>query len=472
MTNALPSLDALRIVCVAVVIALSTTSCFEQQLAGRGPLPRTVPERPAPEESFAGPAPGAWAIPARSAAPLRKPGASMARGDTWERVRRLMTLTPVRPEVSSLREFRRKLRRYHGNQRFFDHIGDRARLWLHHVTRELAARGMPGEFALLPAVESGYDVSAVSSQGAAGVWQILPVTARGLGLPRSRWYDARRDVPAATAAALDYLTTLRGLFHNDWLLAAAAYNCGPGNVRRAIRRAGLEIETADYVAIERHLPRETRSHIARWLVFSEIVAMPRLHNVRLKPIPWRPYFTVASASSQIDLVNAARYAGISPAELSVLNAGLRYGMTAPNGPHRVLAPVEHADRLRRAMSRMPPVQVAEGRRHHVREGDTLGRIAHAHDTTVTALMAANRLDSHLIRAGQELLIPTPTRGRRSGKPSSTDPDAVHTVSLGDTLWLVARQYRTTVRSLRDWNRLPPGSDLLRPGQQLRVRGEG
>ena len=401
----------------------------------------------------------------------------MAQGDAWERVRLLMALTPVRSEVSSLREFRRKLRRYHGNQRFFDHIGDRARPWLHHVTRELAARGMPGEFALLPAVESGYDVRAVSSQGAAGLWQILPVTARGLGLPRSSWYDARHDVPAATAAALDYLTTLRGLFHGNWLLAAAAYNCGPGNVRRAIRRAGLEIETADYVAIEPHLPRETRSHIARWLVFSEIVALPRLHNVRLKPIPWRPYFTVASANSRIDLRNAARYAGVPPAELSVLNAGLRHGMTAPNGPHRVLAPVEHAGRLRRALSRMRPVPVAEGQRYRIREGDTLGRIAHAHDTTVMALMAANRLDSHLIRAGQELRIPTstsaPAPDRRPGKPSpASPPDDLHTVSLGDTLWLVARQYRTTVRSLRDWNRLPPGSDLLRPGQQLRVRSEG
>lgn len=467
-----PSKHALRTVCAAAVIVLSATSCFEQRTAERPPLPTTVPDRPVAEEAVAArQAPSPRAVPAGPAAFVEGPSVAMAQGDAWERVRRMMTLTPAGPEVSSLREFRRKLRRYHGNQRFFDHVSDRARPWLYHIARELAARGMPGEIALLPAVESGYGPRAVSSQNAAGLWQIIPVTARGLELPRSGWYDARRDILASTTAALDYLTTLRDAFHGDWLLAAAAYNAGPGNVRRAIQRAGLRIETADYAAIERHLPRETRGHIARWLVLSEIVAMPRLHNVRLEAVPWRPYFTVVSASAQIDLANAARRTGVSLAELSFLNPGLRRGMTPPNGPHRVLVPYGQAERVRQGLSRSHPVQVAGGLRYRIREGDTLGLIARAHGATVAALMAANGLDSHLIRAGRELLIPAPVPGGSSTKPSSKNL-GVHVVSRGDTLWLVARRYRTTVSSLRDWNRLPPGADLLRPGQQLRVRGEG
>ena len=282
------------------------------------------------------------------------------------------------------------------------------------------------------------------------------------------------DTPAATGAALDYLTTLRDLFNNDWLLAVAAYNCGPGNVRRAIRRAGLEIETADYAAIERHLPAETRGHIAKWLVLSEIVAMPRLHNVRIEAIPWRPYFATVSANSQIDLADAARHVGMSPREFSVLNFGYRRGVTAPNGPHRVLVPVERAERLGRERSRagpvrLAPVRLAEGSRYRIRQGDTLGLIARAHGTTVEALMAANRLDSDLIRAGRELLIPV--LGSLSGTLASANP-GVHVVSPGDTLWLIARKYQATVSSLRDWNRLAPGSNVLRPGQHLRVRGEG
>lgn len=482
-------MDPACIMCAALVAMLSATSCINWQTADRRPHPRAVPEPPcvgrsAPGDSSAGQAPGEATGESASVALLRElrtdgtladrrlrnpygPGEDR---DTWERVRHLMTVVPVQPHVSSLREFQRKLRRYHGNQRFFDALGSNASPWLYHVTRQLAIRGLPGEIALLPAVESGYDAGAVSSRNAAGLWQILPGTARDLNLSRSRWYDARHDAPAATEAALDYLTFLRDEFNGDWMLAVAAYNCGPGNVRRAIRRAGLRIETAHYAAIERYLPRETRSHMARWLVLSEIVAMPRLHNVRMKTIPWRPYFTEVAAPSQVNLATAARSAGLPPAELVLLNLGFRRGMTAPDGPHRVLIRAEHADRLGRELSQVRPVRPAERRRYRIREGDTLGAIAQAHGITVKTLMAANRLDSHLIRAGRDLMIPA--SGRASSGPVAAAERGMHVVSAGESLWLIARRYRTTVSSLRDWNRLAPGSNLLRPGQRLRVKGEG
>jgi membrane-bound lytic murein transglycosylase D len=161
---------------------------------------------------------------------------------------------------------------------------------------------------------------------------------------------------------------------------------------------------------------------------------------------------------------------LPPAELALLNLGFRRGMTAPNGPHRVLVPAEHADRLARELSRVRPVQFAERRRYRIREGDTLSMIAQAHGTTVKTLMAANRLDSHLIRVGRDLMIPV--SGRTSSEPVAAAEQGMHVVSRGESLWLIARLYRTTVSSLRDWNRLAPGSNLLHPGQQLRVRGEG
>ena len=490
--NASASMDSARITCAALVIMLSATSCINWQTADRRPHPRAVPEPPsiessAPGDTIAGRVPdeatGAPGAPDSLALlrELRTSGALTERrfrdphgpgeiGDTWERIRHLMTVVPVQSDVSSLREFRRKLRRYHGNQRFFDAIGRNARPWLYHVTRQLAMRELPGEIALLPAVESGYDARAVSSRNAAGLWQILPGTARDLKLSRSWWYDARHDAPAATDAALDYLISLRDLFNDDWMLAVAAYNCGPGNVRRAIRRAGLRIETADYAAIERYLPRETRSHMARWLVLSEIVAMPRLHNVRMKTIPWRPYFTEVEAPPQVNLATAARSAGLPATEIALLNLGFRRGMTAPNGPHRVLVRTEHADRLGRELSQVRPVRFTERRRYRIREGDTLGTIAQAHGISVKTLMAANRLDSHLIRAGRDLMIPA--SGRPSSEPATSAERGMHVVSAGESLWLIARLYRTTVSSLRDWNRLAPGSNILHPGQQLRVRGEG
>ena len=469
-----------RIVSVTLVIMLSAASCINWPVAERRSPSSTVLEPPSAEGSVAGRAPDE----ATPSASLREPPADRGEAaprfqnppgtgedlDTWAHVRHLMTVVPVRSDVSSLDEFRRKLRRYHGNQRFFDTIGSKASPWLYHVVQQLAARGLPGEIALLPAVESGYDARAVSSRNAAGLWQILPGTARDLKLSQSWWYDARHDPPAATEAALNYLTSLHAEFDGDWMLAVAAYNCGPGNVRRAIARAGLRIETADYTAIERYLPRETRGHMARWLVLSEIVAMPRLHNVRMKSIPWRPYFTEVTAPSQINLAAAARNAALPPAELTLLNLGFRRGMTAPNGPHRVLVRAEYADRLARELSQVRPVEPAEHRRYRIREGDTLGAIAQAHGISVKTLMAANRLDSHLIRAGRDLVIPV--SGRASPGSEVAEEHGVHVVSAGENLWLIARLYRTTVSSLRDWNHLAPGSSLLRPGQQLRVRGEG
>ena len=393
--------------------------------------------------------------------------------DTWEQIRLHMTMVPIRSEISSLRAFRGKLHRYHGNQQYFDTISRNARPWLFYVAERIAERGLPGELALLPAVESGYKTEAVSSRDAAGIWQIVPGTARELELPRSWWYDARADVVAATPAALDYLEDLHREFGGDWLLAVAAYNCGPGNVRRAIRRAGLEIETADYVEIERYLPRETRGHVARWLVLSEIVAMPRLHNVRLTPIPRHPYFAEIRVRSGIALASVAKNAGVPLAEFSRLNRGLRRGMSAPDGPHQVLVPVEHAERLRTELADAPAVarQGQPGQRtHRIRPGDTLGQIALAHRVTVETLMAANRLDSHIIRVGESLTIPSPRREPRSTTQSRSprSTETIHVVKSGESLWVIARQHRTTIRSLRNWNDIAPGNKLLSPGQKLRI----
>ena len=498
MLNAYGSMDASRVACAAIVLVLSATSCIELKTAERRPVPKVAPEPPrvasfVPEASAAfvpaasddrelpsSPLGRNWRLdqhrvgegePAQRAAPRGVLSSVDGGDDTWEQIRYLMTLVPVQPEVSSLREFRRKLRRYHGNQQFFEQMGNNARRWLYHVARALAARGMPGELALLPAVESGYNAAAVSSRNAAGLWQILPGTARDLDVKASWWYDGRHDALAATPAALRYLKSLHDELNGDWMLAVAAYNCGPNNVRKAIRRAGLDIETAHYAAIERFLPRETRGHMARWLVLSEIVAEPRLHNVRIGPIPWRPYFAEVAARPRVELAAAARRSGLPASEIEALNLGFRRGAIAPNGPHRLLVPAEYAGHVSRALSRVESVRYAGRTRYRIRTGDTLGTIAQNHGTTVKALMTVNALDSHLIVAGRELLVPGPAvRDPEPGaRASRTD---THVVSPGESLWLIARQYQTTVDSLRSWNRLSPGSNMLRPGQTLRIRREG
>ena len=126
---------------------------------------------------------------------------------------------------------------YARNQAYLDRVFARAEPYLYHILEALEQRGMPTELALLPVIESAFDPFAYSHGRAAGLWQIIPGTGRRLRLEQNWWFDGRRDVLESTRAALDYLADLHDQFHGDWLLAVAGYNCGEGNVERAIRSA-------------------------------------------------------------------------------------------------------------------------------------------------------------------------------------------------------------------------------------------
>ncbi|MGD9388744.1 MAG: transglycosylase SLT domain-containing protein, partial [Gammaproteobacteria bacterium] len=119
---------------------------------------------------------------------------------------------------------------------YLNRVFERARPFLPYIAAEVEARGLPGELAFLPVVESAFDPFAYSHGRAAGLWQIIPSTGSHFGLKQNWWYDGRRDVLASTEMALNYLEYLHELFGGDWLLAVAAYNCGQGTVARAIRR--------------------------------------------------------------------------------------------------------------------------------------------------------------------------------------------------------------------------------------------
>ena len=155
--------------------------------------------------------------------------------DVWARLRSQLSLnSPQNPRIE------RELAWYRAHPQYFSRISERARPYLHFIAEEVEKRGMPGEIALLPAVESSFEPLAYSSGRASGIWQFIPSTGRMFGLKQTWWYDGRRDIAASTRAALEYLEKLNARFDGDWELALASYNAGAGTVDRAIRTGKVQ----------------------------------------------------------------------------------------------------------------------------------------------------------------------------------------------------------------------------------------
>jgi membrane-bound lytic murein transglycosylase D len=234
-------------------------------------------------------------------------------------------------------------------------IARNATPYLYHIVEEVEKRGMPLEIALLPAIESLYQPIARSHKSAVGIWQFMSATGGEYGLVQNSWYDGRRDIIKSTTAALDYLQSLHQSFDYDWLLALAAYNTGPGNVRKAIKRNRARGKSTDFWSLR--LPRETREYVPKLLALSEIVANHQYYGLDLQAIANRPYFErVYVGRLQIDLFLAARLAGLSLSKFKQLNPGHKRKETSPMGSHYIVLPVETVQlfkqRLDRVLARM------------------------------------------------------------------------------------------------------------------------
>ncbi|MCB1760906.1 MAG: LysM peptidoglycan-binding domain-containing protein [Gammaproteobacteria bacterium] len=383
----------------------------------------------------------------------------------WQRIRRGFQLsTPENQRVS------RHLKWYAKHPQHLHRVGERARPYLHHIVDELEKRNMPLELALLPAVESGFRPTAYSSYRAAGIWQFIPSTGKMFGLEQNWWYDGRRDIVAATDAALDYLESLAEQFDGDWELALAAYNSGAGTVRRAIRKNRERGKPTDYWSLK--LPRETQSYVPRLLALSRVVSDPDQAGNRLPVIPNRPHFSTVDVGSQIDLALAAEMAGISESELRDLNPGFNRWASPPEGPHHLALPIDRIPVFERELARLDVKSRLPWSRYAIRSGDTLGAIARRHGTTVAAIKRANNLSSNRISAGGHLLIPgdiakAPPRTSVLADASATGGS--YTVKPGDSLWSIARQHNLSHHRLAAWNSMAV-TETLQPGQQLVLSG--
>ncbi len=358
---------------------------------------------------------------------------------------------------------------------WLEEVLERASPWLGQVAERVRARGLPLELVLLPAVESGYDPFAYSHWRAAGSWQLLAETARDQGLAIERWYDARRDMLAATPAALNYLETLAERFDRRWPLALAAYNAGPGRVARAVRtaRAGTD-------PLELGLPGETRIYLQRIQGLSCLFSNPSGFGIRPARGPDPDGVAVIELDGAVDLAALALAAELDITALVSLNAGFKRHITPPDGPHRVIVPAAAEHRTRAALVRLGTVTSLHWGPDNIRRGDTAAGIARRHDAVPEALIELNGFEHRPPQKGQRVLIPPP-----DSRPDRADYARVHrqlaelqqrlhpehhnrhTVRTGEDLWVLSQRFSVSEAAIRRFNGLGRNAGI-RPGQSIAI----
>lgn len=379
----------------------------------------------------------------------------------WERLRKNFRLWGVsHPRIQA------EIKRLQHSPAAFDVLISRAEPYLYHIVEQVEKRDMPAELALLPAVESGFRPFAYSPDGAAGLWQFMPATGGMLGLKQDWWYDGRRDLISATDAALEYLERLNTRLDGDWLHALAAYNAGGGTVRRAIRKAERQGKSTAFWDLD--LPGETDRYVPRLLALAEIISDPGRYGLALPSLDNRPYFAQVASGGQIDLKIAADLAQVPVEDLLQLNPGFNRWSTHPQGPHHLLLPVDKAQHFADALAQLPQNERLRWQHHKIISGDVLGKIARRYGVSVKAIMQANQLADHRIRAGKTLLIPLSesvslaSASRKLGLPRSR---VRYQVRRGDSLYKIARKFQVKVADLQRWNSV---GRYIKPGQRLTV----
>ena len=381
--------------------------------------------------------------------------------DLFDRIRAGFGMTDVNHPTVDAEE-----RWYARHPGYLDRTFKRGERYLFHIVNEIEARNMPMELALLPVVESAFNPVAYSRARASGLWQFIPGTGRRYGLKQNWYYDGRRDVLAATSAALDYLEFLVNEFDGDWLLAVAAYNSGEGNVARAMRRNREAGKPTDFFSL--NLPRETRAYVPKLLAMRRIMADPVAHGLLFATIPDEPYFEKVQLASQIDLHVAAELAAISKEELLALNPAFNRWVTDPEGPHHLLVPIANATRFATAVAELPPRARVRVVSHRVRRGDTLAAIAAKYGVSVASLRTSNKIRDSIIHPDQDLIISGSHRAVQtlaSVNPTSVDQSVTYIVRSGDSPSRIASRFRVRLGDLLKWNRLNTRS-IIKPGQRL------
>lgn len=401
-----------------------------------------------------------------------------ANDDLWQRI---ISAYDLNHDINNSR-VQAHLNWFKKHQGYMDRVANRGERYMYYIAEQIDVRGIPGELALLPIVESAFDPFAYSHGRASGVWQFIPSTGRDFGLTQDWWYDGRRDIQASTQAALSYLEALQREFKGDWLLALAAYNTGAGNVRKAIRKNKRQGKPTDFWSLQ--LPKETRDYVPKLIALAQLVKYPDVNGIKLPPLENKPYFATVNTGGQIDLSQLAEISDTDIEEIYKLNPGFNRWATHPNSKHQVLIPVDKVDTFHRELASLPANERMKWQRYKVKSGDSLITIAKKYHTTPEVLRDSNGLRNNLIRIGDQLLIPSAYKAQNSYSHSAntrlaktqrsrrgkTSGKLEYKVRSGDSFWEIARDHKVGIKELAKWNGMAPG-DTLKQGQKLVIWGQ-
>ncbi|WP_296350149.1 LysM peptidoglycan-binding domain-containing protein [Winogradskyella sp.] len=346
---------------------------------------------------------------------------------------------------------------------------------------------IPLEMKYLSIVESALKPKARSRVGATGLWQFMFVTGKEYNLEVSSYVDERSDPERATTAAAQYLSRLYKIF-GDWDLALAAYNSGPGNVNKAIRRSG---GYQNYWNIRPFLPRETAGYVPSFLATMYIFEFAKEHGFKPERPPFQHVQTdTVHVKQMITLDQVSEVTGVNIEELQFLNPsykldiipkieGKTYALRLPREVIGIFTTHEEKiyafaksefDKREKPLPEL--VKVDTKIRYRVRSGDYLGKIARKYGVRVSQIKRWNGLRSNNLRIGQRLTI-YPRNPVAKTKPKSTKTTVnskgktTYKVKSGDSLWSIAQKFPgVSVQNIKDWNDI--SGNKLKIGQTLIV----
>jgi membrane-bound lytic murein transglycosylase D len=359
----------------------------------------------------------------------------------------------------------------------------------------LDAHNIPLEMKALPIIESALNPIAVSRAGATGMWQFMLTTGRHYGLTVNTYVDERRDPIASTYAAAKYLSVLYTMF-NDWTLALAAYNCGEGNVLKAIARADGK---RDYWEIYPYLPKETRIYVPLFVAANYALTYYREHKLVPEPANIFVHADTFMVNSKLHFEQIAATINIPVAKLRELNPQYKRDIIPGNErPYELRIPSEYTaafienerkiyghnedkyfnpnivvnpatGNAQPAAGSSSSTADAQSTTHQVKQGESLGIIAGKYNVKLSNLCSWNNItENSTIYPGQKLVIYSKSTapkqaGNKSGSASSGEK--YHIVEQGDSFWSIKQKYNVNIDRMLEINNMTRDSKLF-PGKKI------